>query len=44
MNTFDEVGGSMSRYISYCDGATDEFEQSMEKLDIIEKFVNSLLK
>lgn len=35
---------SMYRYISYCDGATDEFEQSMEKLDIIEKFVNSLLK
>ena len=44
MNTFDSSGGSMSRYISYCDGATDEFEQSMEKLDIIEKFVNSLLK
>lgn len=44
MNTFDSSAGTMYRYISYCDGATDEFEQSMEKLDIIEKFVNSLLK
>jgi hypothetical protein len=44
MNTFDEGSRSMSRYIAYCDGATDEFEESMEKLDIIEKFVNSLLK
>jgi hypothetical protein len=44
INTFDEGGRSMSRYITYCDGATDEFETSMEKLDIIEKFINSLLK
>lgn len=44
INTFDEDGRSMSRYVGYCDGATDEFEESMIKLDIIEKFVNSLLK
>jgi len=44
INSFDSSSSNMSRYISYCDGATDEFEQSMEKLDIIEKFVNSLLK
>lgn len=42
--SFDESSASMSRYIGYCDGATDEFEQSMIKLNIIEKFVNSLLK
>jgi hypothetical protein len=41
---FDEGNGSMSRYVSYCDGADDEFEESMIKLNIIEKFVNSLLK
>lgn len=44
MNTFDSSAGTMSRYVSYCDGATDEFEESMIKLNIIEKFVNSLLK
>jgi hypothetical protein len=42
--SFDESSASMSRYIGYCDGATDEFEMSMVKLNIIEKFVNSLLK
>lgn len=44
INSFDSSSSSMSRYVSYCDGATDEFEQSMIKLNIIEKFVNSLLK
>ena len=44
INSFDSSSSNMSRYVSYCDGATDEFEQSMIKLNIIEKFVNSLLK
>ena len=44
LNSFDESNKSMNRYVGYCDGATDEFVYSMERLDIIEKFVNSLLK
>jgi hypothetical protein len=43
INSFDS-SSNMSRYVSYCDGADDEFEESMIKLNIIEKFVNSLLK
>jgi len=44
INSFDSSSSNMSRYVSYCDGADDEFEESMIKLNIIEKFVNSLLK
>jgi hypothetical protein len=34
----------MNRYVGYCDGATDEFAESMIRLNIIEKFVDGLLK
>jgi hypothetical protein len=44
INSFDSSSSNMSRYVSYCDGADDEFEESMIKINIIEKFVNSLLK
>lgn len=36
--------GSMKKYISYCDGADEEYDVTMEKLDIVERFINSMLK
>ena len=44
LNSFDESNKSMNRYVGYCDGATDEFAESMIRLNIIEKFVDGLLK
>jgi len=38
-----ETGG-IKKYISYCDGVEEEYDETMEKLDIIERFINSMLK
>lgn len=35
---------NIKAYIEYCDGVDDQFDDSMNKLDIMEKFVNSILK
>jgi len=44
INGFDSMSGILG-YIRYCiDESEEEFNKSMDKLDIIEKFVNSLLK
>lgn len=45
INSFDSRSESMRRYVSYCEDLDEEdFIESMIKLDIIEKFVNSILK
>ena len=35
---------NINSYISYCDGVDEEYDETMKKLDIIERFINSMLK